>query len=61
MQNNVNLNSTFFLDSDSEAVKEFVKKLNLENLSEIDRAIKVYLGVRDEIRYDPYNIIMDSV
>ena len=42
MQNNVNLNSTFFLDSDSEAVKEFVKKLNLENLSEIDRAIKVY-------------------
>lgn len=58
MQNNVNLNSTFFLDSDSEAVKEFVKKLNLENLSEIDRAIKVYLAVRDEIRYDPYNIIL---
>ncbi len=58
MTNNVHLNSTFYLDSDSEEVKSFIQKLNLENLSEIEKGKKIYLAVRDEIRYDPYNIIL---
>lgn len=49
---------TFYLDSDSSIVQSFIKKLNLDGLSEIDKAKQIYLAVRDEIRYDPYNIIL---
>jgi transglutaminase-like putative cysteine protease len=58
MQNNDNLDSTFYIDSDSEIIKNFIKDLKLENLTEIEKAKKIYLAVRDRIKYDPYNIIL---
>jgi transglutaminase-like putative cysteine protease len=58
MTNDINVKSTYFLDSDSEEVKKFISKLKLENLSQVEKAKKIYLAVRDEIKYDPYNIIL---
>lgn len=52
------LKSTFYLDADSTEVKEFIQNLNLEELNDVEKAKKIYLAVRDEIRYDPYNIIL---
>ncbi|MBP9890214.1 MAG: transglutaminase family protein [Leptospiraceae bacterium] len=56
MQNN--LKPTFYLDFDSEIIQSFITKLDLQNLTEIEKAKRIYLAVRDEIRYDPYNIIL---
>lgn len=53
-----NLQPTYFLDSNSDIVQNFIQNLKLENLSEIEKAKRIYLAVRDEIRYDPYNIIL---
>jgi transglutaminase-like putative cysteine protease len=58
MENNSLTKSTFFLDSDSDALQNFIRKLKIENLSDIEKAKKIYLAVRDEIRYDPYNIVL---
>lgn len=58
MQNNLDLQPTPFLDSNSEVVLNFIHKLKIENLSDIEKAKRIYLAVRDEIRYDPYNIIL---
>lgn len=56
MQNN--LKPTFYLDFDSEIIQNFIVSLQIENLSEIEKAKRIYLAVRDQIRYDPYNIIL---
>lgn len=58
MTNEINTKSTYFLDSDSKEVRNFISKLKLENLSPIEKAKIIYLAVRDEIKYDPYNIIL---
>lgn len=58
MPNNINLKSTFYIDSDSDIVQNFIHNLYLDNLSEIEKTKKIYLAVRDGVRYDPYNIIL---
>jgi len=50
------LKSTFYLDYESNAVREFSKKTAGENETDRQKAIKLFYAVRDEIRYDPYNI-----
>ena len=43
------------IDSDSAAVVEYTKSiLGTEKLSSPEKAVKLYLHVRDDIRYDPY-------
>lgn len=58
MQNDLTTKPSFYIDSDSIIVQNFIQKLNLGNLSKVEKAKKIYLAVRDEIRYDPYNIIL---
>ena len=49
------LTPTDIIDSDSDIVINYMKNIiGIENLSYTEKAIKLYLGVRDNIRYNPY-------
>ncbi len=49
------LRSTAIIDSDHAAVKEFAFETVGTITDPVERAIKLYLAVRDGIRYDPYS------
>ena len=53
------LKSTRFLDSDSDAVRDFANRAAGVETSEIGRAVKLFYAVRDGIRYDPFSIRLD--
>lgn len=48
------LNPTSIIDSDYPTIIEFAQKAIGRNREPIDQAVKIYLAVRDGIRYDPY-------
>jgi transglutaminase-like putative cysteine protease len=48
------LQSTRFLDSDSDAVRRFAQQAAGSETSDIGRAVKLFYAVRDGIRYDPF-------
>ena len=50
------LEPTYFLDSTSSAVREFAERTCNNTASLTERAIRLYYAVRDEIRYDPYDL-----
>jgi transglutaminase-like putative cysteine protease len=50
------LKPTYFIDSDSPTIIEYSSKICLGIYSDKDRAIALYYGVRDGIRYDPYSM-----
>jgi len=50
------LQPTPFIDSAAPAVAEFAQSVCNTRVSEKDRAVALYLAVRDGIRYDPYRI-----
>ena len=52
------LESTFYIDSDAEAVIRFAEE-NLEGRDDRERAVSLYYAVRDRIAYDPYRIAPD--
>ncbi|PRY35758.1 transglutaminase-like domain-containing protein [Umezawaea tangerina] len=55
------LDTTEFLDHDSDTVREFVAKAlpdGIEGVSEIDRALALYYAVRDGIHYEVYGADM---
>jgi transglutaminase-like putative cysteine protease len=60
MPNENERRETFFLDYNSDIVQNFLNKLNLENLNEKEKAIRIYYAVRDEIKYDPYHIDLEK-
>lgn len=45
---------TWFLDSDAEPVRRFALDASAGLADPLDRAIRIFLAVRDGIRYDPY-------
>ena len=47
---------TFFLDSISSAVQVFAERVCSPDDNPVERAVKLYYAVRDEIRYDPYDL-----
>ena len=47
---------TYFLDSSNPAVQSFAERVCSRNDSPVERAIGLYYAVRDEIRYDPYDL-----
>jgi transglutaminase-like putative cysteine protease len=53
------LQSTRFIDSDSEAVREFAQRAAGAETSDIGRAIRLFYAVRDGIRYDPFSMRLD--
>lgn len=52
------LKPTFFLDFDSPEILNFTKQKTLSHQSDLEKAISLYYAVRDEIKYDPYHIIL---
>jgi transglutaminase-like putative cysteine protease len=53
------LQSTRFLDSDSDAVRRFAQQAAGSETSDIGRAVKLFYAVRDGIRYDPFSMRLD--
>ncbi len=43
-----------FIDSDAPAITEYAQWAAAGATSDLDRALKLYYAVRDDIRYDPY-------
>ncbi len=50
------LRPTYFIDSDSEPISNFAKTFTDQSASEFEKAIQLFYAVRDEIRYDPYDV-----
>lgn len=50
------LKPTYFIDSDSPAITSYANEICRRIDSDVDRAIALYYGVRDGIRYDPYSM-----
>ncbi|WP_022667047.1 transglutaminase-like domain-containing protein [Desulfospira joergensenii] len=50
------LSDTYFIDKDHPRIKAFSDRLCKGGKTDIDRAVSLYYGVRDEIRYNPYAI-----
>jgi transglutaminase-like putative cysteine protease len=53
------LQSTRFLDADSDAVRRFARQAAGAEASDIGRAVKLFYAVRDGIRYDPFSMRLD--
>ena len=53
------LRSSNFIDSDSEAVRDFARQASQEFLDDVGRVIALYRTVRDQIIYDPYVDLSD--
>ena len=53
------LNTTYFLDFEHPAVEAFLSGIRTLPDNKKDRAIALYLKVRDGLRYNPYRISMD--
>lgn len=54
--NAVYLAPTYFLDCASPVVEEFATRICKGINNHTERAIRLYYAVRDEIRYDPYDV-----
>ncbi len=46
---------TSIIDSDHKLIQEFAKDVIGENEDPVEKAVRLYLAVRDGIRYDPYS------
>jgi transglutaminase-like putative cysteine protease len=49
------LTPTTIIDSDHQSVQEYAKNARGGSTDPVDIAVKLYLAVRDDIRYDPYS------
>ena len=47
---------TYFIDSDSAGIIDYASAICRGIHSETDRAVALFYGVRDDIRYDPYSM-----
>ncbi len=54
------LAATYFVDCDDRSVKAFALRHAPATESDVDRAVRLFYAVRDEIRYDPYTISEDA-
>ena len=50
------LEPTYFIDSDSDIIKNFARELCQNETDTVKKAIKLYYTVRDGIKYDPYSM-----
>ena len=51
---------TPFIDCDNQQVREYAHSLIHQTSSPMENAIRIYYAVRDDIRYDPYNLRIDQ-
>lgn len=54
------LQPTFFIDSGSAVVREFVDRVTAGAQGEREVAARLFAAVRDEVRYDPYRMPTDD-
>lgn len=50
---------TWYLDSDHPAVAAFAKRVVGDETDPVQKAIRLFYAVRDEVRYDPYSMRLD--
>lgn len=50
------LQATFFVDSDSEAIREKARAVAAGSTDDVQTAERLFYAVRDGFRYDPYNV-----
>lgn len=55
------LQPTYFIDSDHPDVINYAKRVVGDETDPTQQAIKLYLAVRDDFRYNPYNIDLNHV
>lgn len=53
------MEATYFIDSDNGKIREFARSIVDGAETDIDRAVRLYYAVRDQIRYNPYSMSMD--
>ena len=53
------LQPTYFLDSDTDVVKDLAGTLTANKATDVDKAVALFYWVRDEIRYDVYSLSED--
>ncbi len=51
------LKPTAYIDSDSPAIVSFARTHMAGATGDIEKGVRLFYAVRDEIRYDPYNIV----
>jgi transglutaminase-like putative cysteine protease len=54
-ENNLYLTPTSIIDSDHQAIRDYATKIISGSKDPVEIATKLYLAVRDGIRYDPYS------
>ncbi len=50
------LTPTYFFDFENDKIQELVKEFKTDTLSSKEKAIQLYLKIRDQWKYDPYTI-----
>ncbi|MCS5607987.1 MAG: transglutaminase-like domain-containing protein, partial [Alphaproteobacteria bacterium] len=50
-----------FIDSDHPAVVEFSHRVAGDDCTDLEKAVQIYYAVRDEFRYDPYDVEMTEL
>ncbi|MCK6624276.1 MAG: transglutaminase family protein [Anaerolineae bacterium] len=53
------LQPTYFIDSDSPPVVEFAQTAAANGQTDIEKAVKLYYAVRDQIRYRVYDLVFE--
>lgn len=52
------LRPTAYIESDAPAVRAFVDRVTAGAATPTERAVRIFYAVRDEIRYDPYGVVL---
>jgi len=52
------LQATYFIDFNTNVIQDFILENTNSNQSQKQKAISLYYAVRDNIKYDPYHIIL---
>ncbi len=50
------LKATYFIEKDHPKIRAFSQKVSKGKQTDTDRAVAIYYGVRDQIRYNPYGM-----
>lgn len=53
------LKPTYFFDFDQPIVRNFAAASTVGATSDVEKALKLYYTVRDQVRYDPYSIVLE--
>ena len=54
------LKSTYFIDSDNTEIIDFSVNATADDASDLEKAIQLYIAVRDSFEYDPFKITLQK-